>query len=234
MSMCLYVKSGEARELGRMVADPDQLVASVLPRGSDLAQSARALSEGPFSAEALERQVDAMQRASRNQGWSGWIMGHLLARQMRREHAKVRADLARLQRSGDGAAPGGTPPLDLHKSWHMLHYLFTGTAWDGRAPENTLLAGGREIGEDLGYGPARLVGASETAAFAAFLSSLSLDDLGRRVDLRAMARLEIYCASDGDDDAAEIHEDLDHYFPLLKDYVAAAATRGHGMAIWMS
>jgi hypothetical protein len=44
--------------------------------------------------------------------------------------------------------------LDLQKSWHMLHYLFTGSIDDMRSPAAALLSG-EELGEDIGYGPVR-------------------------------------------------------------------------------
>jgi hypothetical protein len=45
--------------------------------------------------------------------------------------------------------------LSLEKSWHMIHYLVTGHTDDSDAPGNALLAG-EPLGEDAGYGPARL------------------------------------------------------------------------------
>lgn len=233
MSMCLYLKSASELELMRMVREPDTLAAMAMPAGADLADAARELSAGAFSAEALEQQVETLQRELRRQGWRGRIIGWLMARQMRHEHAQVRSQFDRLMRSGGSAASDADRPLDLHKSWHMLHFLFTGTAWEGDAPANTLLAGGRSVGGDLGYGPARFVSAAETSAFDRYLSSLSLSALERRIDPGAMARLEIYCTDMDDGDASELVDDVEHYFPRLKDYVASAATRGHGMAIWM-
>lgn len=233
MSMCLYIKSASERELTRLARDPDALAALAMPAGGDLAEAARELSVGAFSAEALERQVETLQRQMLRHGWRGRIVGWLMARQLRREHAKVRSQFDRIARSGGGVAADTERALDLHKSWHVLHFLFTGTAWAGAAPANTLLAGGRAVGEDLGYGPARVIGPAETSAFDHYLSSLSLSELKRRIDPGAMARLEIYCADADNGDASELVEDVEHYLPRLKNYVSSAATRGHGMTIWM-
>lgn len=38
--------------------------------------------------------------------------------------------------------------VDLDKAWHGLHYLLTGTAWEGEPPLNVLAAGGREVGTE--------------------------------------------------------------------------------------
>ena len=138
-------------------------------------------------------------------------------------------ELARVAREGvdDETLMSGRGALALDKSWHVLHYLFTGSAWDGAMPAGALLTGGREVGEDLGYGPARVLTAQETKAFAQFLASQSETALVKKIDVPTMEQLEIYAA---DDDSGE---DVEHYFPQLKSYVADAATKGNGLVIWM-
>ena len=56
----------------------------------------------------------------------------------------------------DGA---GEPPhyLDVDKAWHGIHFLLTGTADGGRAPLSWAVLGGEEVGDDVGYGPARIL-----------------------------------------------------------------------------
>lgn len=42
----------------------------------------------------------------------------------------------------------------MDKAWHGIHYLLTGTAWEGDPPLNFLVTGGREVGtEEIGIGP---------------------------------------------------------------------------------
>lgn len=148
--------------------------------------------------------------------------------------AQLEAAAAALKsRPKNGADESTRPPLNLDKSWHLLHYLFTGRAWDGPMPAAALLVGGREVGEDLGYGPARTLSAQETKAFAQFLARQTMRALAGRIDPGAMQRLGIYCAEDaGARD--ELEEDVAHYFPQLQTYVGEAATKGCGLLIWMS
>jgi hypothetical protein len=138
-------------------------------------------------------------------------------------------ELARVAREGvdEETLMNGRGTLDLDKSWHVLHYLLTGSAWDGPMPAAALLSGGREVGEDLGYGPARALNAQETKAFAQFLSTQSESQLVKKIDVAKMEQLEIYAA---DQDSGE---DVEHYFPQLKSYVADAAAKGQGLLIWM-
>jgi hypothetical protein len=139
-------------------------------------------------------------------------------------------ELARMAREGvdEDVLMSARGALELDKSWHLLHYLFTGRAWDGPMPAAALLTGGREVGEDLGYGPARALSAQETKAFAQFLASQSETSLAAKINVPQMQSMEIYAA---DDDS---HDDLEHYFPQLKSYVADAAAKGQGLLIWMS
>jgi hypothetical protein len=133
-------------------------------------------------------------------------------------------------------APAADPErvLDLHKSWHVLHYLFTGEV-DGGIPPADALLGGRELGDDLGYGPPRLHEPAATAAFARFLAPLTVADLERRIDLPRMRALEIYGCEDADEGSAEeIRGDIAHYFPLLQSFVANAAQSGSGLMMWLS
>ena len=117
----------------------------------------------------------------------------------------------------------------------MLHFAFTGDAWGGPAPAATLLAGGRPIGADMGYGPARIVSAVDTDGFATFLAGLDVPSLTARLDLPTMQRLAIYCTEDDDPSAfAELTDDLGEHFPALQTYVAEAAEQQHGLIIWMT
>jgi hypothetical protein len=127
------------------------------------------------------------------------------------------------------------PMLDLGKSWHILHFVLTGQAWTGTMPAATLLAGGREIGRDLGYGPARASSPAETAAFARFLEALDVARLSSRLDMRKMARLGIYCVDSVDPGTlAGLRAELSRNFPRLTDFVGGAARSDDGMLMWMT
>lgn len=124
--------------------------------------------------------------------------------------------------------------LHLEKSWHILHYLYTGQAWGGAMPAATLLEGGREVGDDLGYGPARAVSVADTAAFAAFLADIPVMSLLTRIDIRAMHDNEVHCVDDIDiATGTEVAVDVAQFAPRLAAHVEDAANRGQGLLIWM-
>ena len=85
------------------------------------------------------------------------------------------------------------PELDLGKSWHAIHYLLTGTAWEiGDGAAGAAILGGNEIGEDSGYGPARVFDPESVRAIAAELDAMDAETLRARFDPNAMAAAEIY------------------------------------------
>ena len=71
---------------------------------------------------------------------------------------------------------------DLEGTWHGLHYLFTGTAWEGEEPACYLVLGGDEVGDDDFDVPPRLLRPEAVRAFSEFLSELSEDDLRERYE----------------------------------------------------
>src|SRR5438093_6086389 len=92
-------------------------------------------------------------------------------------------------------SPSDHSLVDLDKAWHGIHYLLTGTAWEGRPPLNALVLGGKRLpdpDEEWGYGPPRLLPPGDVAALSRALESVSDDDLAARFDPADMSAKEIY------------------------------------------
>jgi hypothetical protein len=143
--------------------------------------------------------------------------------------------------AGHDDSTGNTPSkfgkiaaaLDLQQSWHVLHYLLCGEAYQGEAPADTLLSGD-EIGPDMGYGPARYVTPDETLAFSEFLLPLDYDTLTSKIDLNRMRSLHVYLVSKtSEQDRAFLIEYVRPHFISLKDYIARAAADGGGYFFWI-
>ncbi|MEO3931024.1 YfbM family protein [Micromonosporaceae bacterium B7E4] len=114
------------------------------------------------------------------------------------------------------------PELDLGKSWHAVHYLLTGSAWGlGDGAAGAAILGGAAIGEDGGYGPARVLGPDAVRAVATELDGLDVETLRTRYDADAMATAEIYpigWANDG----AEFDNLVVRFVELRQFYRTAA------------
>src|SRR5262249_46291265 len=119
-------------------------------------------------------------------------------------------------------------------SWHGLHYLLTGDAWDGPAPLNFLVSGGREIrGADAGYGPPRTFTPEETRGLNDALANISGDELWSRYDAEAMEASSIYPMI-WDEDEDDLKDEYTMYFEQVKQRISNAASRGNGFLVSIS
>jgi hypothetical protein len=123
--------------------------------------------------------------------------------------------------------------IDLDKAWHGIHYLLNGTAEGGDEPYSLVILGGQEIGEDLGYGPARLLFPDQVADIAGALRELDADALEARFDAAAMEEAQIYPGQIWSRDGQEALDYLLHHYAQLVDFYEAAAARGDGMILWL-
>lgn len=128
---------------------------------------------------------------------------------------------------------GGQPNnLYLEKNWHGYHYLLTETAWEGDEPDCYLVKGGSEIGDDMGYGPARLLNPKQVNAFSKALDALSKSDLLGRYNAEKMIAQEIYPSTIWDQ--AGEKEELVSSFSSLKRFVRKAQKCKEGLLIYIN
>lgn len=127
--------------------------------------------------------------------------------------------------------------VDLDKAWHCLHYLLTGSAWEGDEPLNFLVKGGTPVGEeDVGYGPARAFRPLEVAAIADALAPLDPSTLMLRFDPRKLEQLEIYPGRFGELNLQSDYE-LGYFlgpFEELKKLTARGKAERTGMLVWIA
>ena len=137
--------------------------------------------------------------------------------------AHLRADPDDVDVLLDGDVPTGRS-VDLDKAWHGLHWLLTGTAWDTDTPAGQAILGGRDVGEDNGYGPSRLLEPDGVRAVAAALAALDADALAARMDRPAMEAADIYPQIWDEDDVFESY--LRPAYEDLRGFYARAAAEG--------
>jgi hypothetical protein len=152
------------------------------------------------------------------------------------------ADLSRLREQpalvteylGEDPPDGFGPfaDVDVDKAWHAIHYLLTGTAWEGEPPLNFVVTGGTEVGDDLGYGPARALTSAEVRLVAAALQPLTPEVFLRRFNPVALTAAEIYPEiwdrpPEEDDTRGYVAE----YYDRLRSFVIDVASEGEAMLI---
>jgi hypothetical protein len=92
-----------------------------------------------------------------------------------------------------------TDTFELNQTWHILHFVFSGTNDEGPWPSGFLMSGGEEVGPDLGYGPIRLLAPDLSRAVATFLDAQSFKLLDSAYVTSEIEAAEIYWQASSDD-----------------------------------
>lgn len=132
-----------------------------------------------------------------------------------------------------GGSNGNGDELEIDKAWHGLHFLLTGTAWEGSVPLNFIVSGGEEVGDDLGYGPARGLNSEDVKKIDTALDPLTTDELRQRFDADRMTELEIYPFGWSHDPDGELDYLLE-FFTELRAFVRRTAERRHALLVYLS
>ena len=161
------------------------------------------------------------------------------------ERASMDAHFANLARAMRDAAEqmhdaGGTKPgeLDglgelarLDQAWHGLHFVLTGSTESTDGDLGQAVLGGVEVGEDLGFGPARVHDPSAVGRIAHALTALSPNDARGRYNPAAMEAAHIY---PGSWHQPENLEWILEKFELLRGFYTAVAARGNGVVLYLT
>lgn len=123
--------------------------------------------------------------------------------------------------------------LDVDKAWHAIHYTLNGKAWEGEPPLGWTVVGGTEIGEDVGYGPARYLTTDQVKAVAEALSTIDAEEFSTRFDPKALGAAEIYPEIWGRDDSEGLEFVL-NYYNELRTFYLAAAERGDAALLYIN
>jgi hypothetical protein len=123
--------------------------------------------------------------------------------------------------------------LDLERTWHAIHFLLNGSAWEGDPPLGFLVVGGRPIGDiDVGYGPARAFDASEIRTLATELGDIDWPTLWRYWDPDDARDADVYTM--GKLPPALARDYVAPYYAALVEFVTALAARGLGALVHLS
>lgn len=132
-------------------------------------------------------------------------------------------------------ADGEGIETDLDKAWHGIHFLLTGTAWEGVEPLNFILCGGTEVGNvDVGYGPARVFPSDDVKRIATALDDLDESTLREQFNPEEMMSLEIYPEIwDRDPQDDDTLGYCVEYIADLRRFIADAANNSMGITLYI-
>ena len=126
-----------------------------------------------------------------------------------------------------------SPFLDLDKVWHGLHWIFTGSAYEGPEPLCYLVHKGLVIGQRRDS-QVRAFSSKQLAAFEAALHPFDEAEVRRRFNGPAMVAADINLSAMWGRDPEEGIEALNFYLPKLKLFLSEAKARNEGMLIWVT
>ncbi len=118
------------------------------------------------------------------------------------------------------ASPAGL--MDVDKAWHGIHFLLTGSQWEGTPPWSLAILGGVPIGPDVGYGPARYLVPDQAREVAQALAGLPRNELAKRYSPKAMQEAEIYPEIWENDEDDGLDYVLSYYESVVRYYLEAA------------
>jgi hypothetical protein len=123
--------------------------------------------------------------------------------------------------------------LDIDKAWHAIHFTLNGKAWEGESPLFDVILGGEEIGEDIGYGPARYLTSAKVKSVAATLACITPEKFKEQFNPKALDAAQIYpeiWVRDGEEGLEYV---LD-YYKQLQSFYQAAAERGDAALLYIN
>lgn len=123
--------------------------------------------------------------------------------------------------------------VDIDKSWHGIHFLLSRLVNEEDDPLALAVLGGEETGEDLGYGPPRILEPEVVRRIALAMASVTQEQLDNAFDPGAMSEAGIY-PDIWERDGREALEYLTHFFPKLSTFYQEAAKRGDGAVLWLA
>ena len=115
--------------------------------------------------------------------------------------------------------------IDIDKTWHIIHFLLTGTLEGASWPLCGAVLGGTPLcASEVGYGSIRYLIPHEVREVAAALAMIPGDELARQFDLEMLQGLDIYPGV-GRSTAEELDYILPYYSDLVDFFQEAAEAR---------
>jgi hypothetical protein len=131
---------------------------------------------------------------------------------------------------------GNDRSLDIGKLWQIIHFVLTGKTGQESEVEDSVISnvifGGKEIGEDVGYGPAHLIESEEVKAIAEELEEITIHKFIEMFKVRDLSNVGLY-AFDKNDLEAEI-ECASECFDQIREYYLEAASRDEFMLLYLN
>lgn len=122
----------------------------------------------------------------------------------------------------------------VEKAWNAIEYLLDQLAARGSISAIAPVTGGKEIGTNLAFGPARYLTADEVGAIAKVLASISPEALREVFDPDAMHAANVYPPIWIANDRDWLFNYVWGRFQAMVDCFVAAGTVGEAMLVYLA
>jgi|SRR6266850_2761474 len=123
--------------------------------------------------------------------------------------------------------------FDVDKAWQGIHFLLTGSDWEGDGPLAFMLHGGREIKEDLGYGPPHGFTSGEVKEIVRALDPVNGDELYANADPAEFAAKDIYPQIWDSEPKEECIGYVTDYLTQLKEFLTRVAQSNRALIVYL-
>lgn len=123
---------------------------------------------------------------------------------------------------------------DVDKAWHGIHFLLTGSDWEGEGPLAFVLHGGREINYDMGYGNPHGFVSSEVKEIARALEGVNIDELYQKADPAKFKELDIYPQIWQHEPKEQCIGYVTEYLKGLREFVQKTASTNRALIVYLS
>ena len=126
------------------------------------------------------------------------------------------------------------PTLAIEKSWHAIHFVLNGDPWKGSGLLFNAVLGGKEVGEDMGYGRPRYLDPFVVVQTSTTLDRMTDDEFKKKVRSADFSGKDIYVYSDhlsGNHLSGEDFAELVDYFGQIRAFFHAVADKGNGILL---
>lgn len=123
--------------------------------------------------------------------------------------------------------------FEVDKAWHGIHFLLTGSDWEGSGPLAFILHGGRELKHELGYGSPHGFNSAEVKEIAQALAGLDLKALYDKADPAEFTRLEIYPTIYNSEPKEECIGYVIDYLKDLREFVQKTAAADRALIAYL-
>lgn len=124
--------------------------------------------------------------------------------------------------------------MDVDKAWHGIHFMLTGQSGGGEGPLALAVLGGEEVGEEMGYGPARFLSPEQVQTVVSALEKLTVEVFQKGFKPAEMSAAEIYPDVIWERDGQDALDYVSEYFQQLVVFYRETAARGEGAVLWLA